>query len=43
MPRYLTHARWYRDHLPGASLNTLPDQGHFSAPIHFGEQILSAL
>lgn len=37
------HARWYRDHLSGASLTTLPDQGHFSLPIHFGERILRGL
>ncbi|EIC23323.1 alpha/beta fold hydrolase [Thiorhodovibrio frisius] len=37
------HARWYRDHLSGANLTTLPDQGHFSLPIHFGERILRGL
>ncbi|WPL16274.1 Non-heme chloroperoxidase [Thiorhodovibrio winogradskyi] len=37
------HGRWYRDHLPGATLTTLPDQGHFSLPIHFGERILGDL
>lgn len=37
------HGRWYRDHLPRASLNTLPEQGHFSLPIHFGERILREL
>lgn len=39
----LAHGRWYRDHLPGGRLTTLPDQGHFSLPIHFGEQILASI
>lgn len=37
------HSRWYREQLPGSSLSTLPDQGHFSTPIHFGERILGML
>jgi len=37
------HARWYRDHLSVAQLDTLPDQGHFSLPIHCGERILREL
>ncbi|MBK1647856.1 alpha/beta fold hydrolase [Rhabdochromatium marinum] len=39
----VAHAHWYQAHLPQLTLNSLPEQGHYSVPIHFAPTILRAL
>ncbi|KAA6186216.1 alpha/beta hydrolase [Thiohalocapsa marina] len=37
------HARWYAEHLSGARLTELPDEGHYSVPLGHGATILKDL